>query len=143
MSFTKNSFLIIFIIFSTFVCDKAIAQNENKPAEQRVIYEQNMSYDDARQMKAIVEKMEKEKETEETNSDQVNPIMDAMNNDSDQNSEMIDMLKTLLKAMGVDDLPKNNDEQQGLVEGAKPDKKGESDFKSWGDRHKWKGLRSE
>jgi len=134
---------IILALLLLLTVNNAMAQNMNKPADQRVIYEQKMSYDDALQMKSIVEKMEKEKDSEEVGNDEMISLMGDMNNDSGKNLEIVDMLKTLLKTMGINGLPGNLDEQTELVEDSESDKRGEGDFKSWGDSHDWQGIRTE
>lgn len=123
--------------------DKGAAQNVNYPEKDRVVYEQPMSYDDVLKMKVKAE--QREKELNENNSGDVNPLLDAVSNSSDQNPNMLIMMKALLNAMGIDELPEGIilPEDSKLSEEKQQQNKDTNNFKQWENRHNWKGLSTE
>lgn len=123
--------------------DKGVAQNVNNAQTDRVIYEQPMSYDDVLKMKVKAE--QREKELNEKNSRDVNPLLDAVSNSSDQNPSMLIMMKALLNAMGIDELPEGIilPEDSQLSEEKQQQNRDSNNFKQWENRHNWKGLSTE
>ncbi|MBU1088012.1 MAG: hypothetical protein KKD05_10930 [Candidatus Omnitrophica bacterium] len=142
MKFAGYDFLLIIVVFILLVDSKAMAQNVKKTSQDRVIYEQPMSYDDARKMQEIVQQLEKAK-NEEGLAEQNNPLIKAMSESSGDNSKIQDILKFLIDSMGINALPDDLLSQKAASEQGKAGNSGNNNFKKWEDRHNWKGIQAE
>ncbi|MBU1045016.1 MAG: hypothetical protein KJ915_11535 [Candidatus Omnitrophica bacterium] len=143
MKFSGYNFVLISVVFSILISNKVMAQNVKKADQGRVIYEQQMSYDDARKMQEIVAQLEKEKNNNDGSAVSSNPLIDAMSDGSADNSKMLDMLKILINTMGIDVLPEDLVAQKTGIETDNSEKSGVNNFKKWDDTHNWKKLRIE
>ena len=134
---------MFFLSWGSFLLPECLAQMQNSNSSDRVIYEQQTSYEDALMMREKVAQIERENKKEQGSEASGFPLDLLNNNDSASGTDMqvMEMLKALLKAMGVDELPVAvaEEKEKTLFEKYQDS----SRFKKWEDKHQWQGIRVE
>ncbi len=137
MNRMKYGFFAALVLVSILVwISNGMTQDLDNSKDERVIFEQHMSYEDALKMKKKVEQSEKEKSESELVP--MNPLSAVMSKGGEDDSNILKMLKAVLSAMGVEELPEGVDSESEEVK--KSDVLKKQGFSRWEDRYEWKGV---